>query len=690
VIWCATNGGVLRFTTNDSTFEVFTNTEGLTSNDAVAIEMDKVGRVWVGLGDGRFNVFDPESSTWQSRYLDENDPSLRILNIKAIGDSLLVALNVGIALYEIGPEQVKETYKQLGWGISHFIPVNHIELVGKEIWAATSFGIARSSLEVANLQAPDSWSDFTEDDGLPSNEVNALIWFDSTLVAGTNAGVSYYRDGWGSNELQDKSIITLCEYSQKLVAGTNAGVYLRNEDRSWQRLGPVMNNVTSLGADGNGILWLARQDGGLLKYVAPSDEWVQYIPDGPGGNGFWDVVLDANGVLWCASAKGIFRYDGISWHNFSNATAPIPRDEYRCVVVDNQNRVLVGSWGGGIAIIEDHGDYLHFDLIDQNDGLSGADNDPTYPVVNRMTLDTSGNIWISNFVADNHRPLAVLSPDSVWQYFSTTDGIKSTKIWAIEVDRFNRVWVGTENSGIMVLDHNDTPFDKSDDEPIDDDHSLTASDGLQSSNIRAIAEDHDGVMWIGTPEGLNYWFEGEVSNWYGLISDDINTIEVDARNNKWIGTSGGISVMSSDGYSWTHYTTENSPLASNNVQGFAFNNATGQVYIATDNGLSLLETPFSAPQANLAAVRGYPNPFIIGGDRARFYVDNLADESSVRIFTLDGSLVRHIPDSQIFGSRTEWDGRNDKGDMVASGIYLFVVSTEAGESAVGKVAVVRE
>jgi len=685
-IWCATNGGVHRFIIADSVFEHFTNTEGLTSNDAVAIEMDDDGRVWVGLADGRLNIYDPEKQGWQSRYLDENDPSLRILDIEAVGDSLLIALNVGIALYEIKPAHVKETYKQLGWGRPHFIPVNQVLVVGDQIWAATGSGVASSSFNISNLQAPNSWTNYTTADGMPSNAVNALVWFDSTVVAGTDAGVSFSKDSWSTNEISDKIIYALCEYSGQLVAGTNEGVYVRINAGNWQRLGPWMKNINDLGVDGSGQLWLSREGHGLMRYDEPTDEWISYMPDGPGGNRFADLALDGNGVLWCASNDGLFRYDGVSWQNFTKDEAPFRTNLFTDVIIDSRNRVWASTWGGGIAVVEELGDSLHFDIVDENDGLSGADGISSYVVVNKMALDAEGNVWILNTVADNHRPVAVVSPEDQWQYFSTSDGIRSIRVTAIEIDHTGRVWVGTETSGIVVIDHKNTVFDKTDD---DLSSGLNTSEGLESSHIRSIAEDFDGVVWIGTPQGLNYWFQGEVKTWYGLISDDINVIAVDARNNKWIGTSGGVSVLSADGFSWTHYTTDNSPLVSDNVQGFTFNNETGEVYIATTNGLSLLETPFSAPRADLTQVKGYPNPFVINRQGYHFFIENLADETSVRFFTIDGGLIRHIPNSQIFGSRTEWDGRNDKGELVASGIYLFVVSTESGMSSVGKVAVIR-
>ena len=71
-----------------------------------------------------------------------------------------------------------------------------------------------------------------------------------------------------------------------------------------------------------------------------------------------------------------------------------------------------------------------------------------------------------------------------------------------------------------------------------------------------------GVMWIGTDKGANFWFANRVGRQFGLISDFVNVIGIDARNNKWFGTANGVSVLANDGVSWTHFTIGNSPLVS--------------------------------------------------------------------------------------------------------------------------------
>jgi hypothetical protein len=85
-------------------------------------------------------------------------------------------------------------------------------------------------------------------------------------------------------------------------------------------------------------------------------------------------------------------------------------------------------------------------------------------------------------------------------------------------------------------------------------------------------------------------------------------------------------------------------------------------------------------------VRVYPNPW-----RKDRYDDRLVTfdpsgvDSDVEIFTLSGRLVRRLPKS---GGLIPWDLKNDSGELVASGLYLYVVSQDGYRSR-GKLAVVR-
>jgi len=200
---------------------------------------------------------------------------------------------------------------------------------------------------------------------------------------------------------------------------------------------------------------------------------------------------------------------------------------------------------------------------------------------------------------------------------------------------------------------------------------------------------------VGTTEGANYiqnspnWEDIQVAgSLWGLIDNVINCIAVDARSNKWFGTNNGISVLKSgEVYPSIYYTKDNSPLVGNHINAITFNHRTGEAWIGTDQGLSRLQTPYLELGRTLGKVDVFPNPFIVDGSRRmKFETTTLAEGFSVKILTPNGLLVRRLNQDEALAG---WDGKNEREQLVASGIYLVLVYTADGQSAVGKIAVIR-
>ena len=83
----------------------------------------------------------------------------------------------------------------------------------------------------------------------------------------------------------------------------------------------------------------------------------------------------------------------------------------------------------------------------------------------------------------------------------------------------------------------------------------------------------------------------------------------------------------------------------------------------------------------------YPNPFVLQGAGASLRFAGLPLGASLRIFSLGGELVAQL--DGVPGQGTlEWQGQNQAGILVGSGIYFFVATDEAGHSTRGKFAVV--
>jgi len=679
LLWAATNGGVVQYHVYTNHLIKHTNSEGLANNDVVAIAMDQQGRIWAGLSNGDLNIYTPSQKSWTLR---TEYHGYQIQDLCTYGDSVFVGLSIGISLYNSRRWEVKETYK-IG-------NVRRVRIIHREIWAACKDGVRKAKLDFPNLIAPSAWTLYTASNGLSANECFAVEGFNDHVFVGSKTGVSVF-DGsqWMTPELATFSIMDLCRWRDELVAVTGDGIWARNASGDWRRLADWLNTAERAAVDESGAIWLAVRNTGFGYYQDGATKWHFIQPDGPGDNKFSSLAFDRSGNLWAASpSAGISRYDGKSWRNFSQNNGRLPRNDYRALAVDDRNRVWAASWGSGVAVFETEQDSIKISLINSdNKRLSGIAGNAGYVVVTGIKKDHQGRLWLLNSHAADQRILVVTDGLDKWQYFSTLDGISSPYPTAITFDQHDRKWIGTTNGGISVLDDNNTAFDKSDD---DLSQGLVREDDLISLQINSLAADADGLIWIATPMGLQYWFNGQVQQPnFSIINDNVNCVEVDVRNNKWIGTAGGMTVLEADGFTRQHYTTSNSELVSDYVTCFAFDEDKGYAYIGTTNGLSRLETPYSRPATDLSLLKGYPNPFVLSGSETLFYIENLAEKSSLRIFTPAGNLVRHIPQSKVLGSRVTWDGRDDHGDLVASGIYLYLVSTESGISKAGKVAVVR-
>jgi subtilisin family serine protease len=96
---------------------------------------------------------------------------------------------------------------------------------------------------------------------------------------------------------------------------------------------------------------------------------------------------------------------------------------------------------------------------------------------------------------------------------------------------------------------------------------------------------------------------------------------------------------------------------------------------------------YSSPQEEAGAfpsAHAYPNPYKLSSGRPlSFFIPNalLSESKVIKIYTTDGEMVKKL-------SEPLWDGTNEAGHKVASGVYLFFMKTDKG-TAKGKFAVLR-
>lgn len=713
-LWCSTSGGVLKLGVTEESIRKYTNVDGLGHIDVLALSVDRQGKLWFGTNGGGVSTYDPSKGSWRI-YTEFDGVAGKVIGaILASGDKIWVGTEKGISLF-VWNEGEGDFFWKENYLSEKGVPVKNVRTFldwDDEIWVGMEEGVARARYRhptiVPNLQDSASWINYDVSHGLTDNQVNCFAMVDSMLLAGTNRGVSAFQESiwvsWSLGLPLNTTVYDLLVSGSKIWAGTALGLYMC--DSQWAsppEWVPVLlgETVTALAMDSSSTLWLGTDGGGMMASVG--EDWVRYSTDGPARNNIERVVLDRDKHVWISTiapgwvAKACRLADN-QWTIFDESDGLETGQRLLGLFVDHLGRKWFGSWGDGACVLDDGGtltkeDDVWFHLNEENSGFKGIIQNPNYVVVTDIAQDQHGNYWFLNYLGVESGLVVCDSTLSLWAAYSVRDGLVFTEVQTLAIDAQQTKWIGARQEGMSRFDDAGTPFDKSDDDPLFAwlTYSEDSPDPYQivSDNVSAICVDKEGMVWIGTAAGIMKFNGFYFSSVSGLLKESVNVIAVDARNNIWVGTDGGVSRLAADGVTWTHFTMVNSGLVSNKVQDIAINERTGEIWLATDMGLSRCESGTISPIESMDAVLVYPSPFFPETGDGLLTFHGLADGSTVCIFSLSGELLREIPLLSNNLNQASWDGKNAQGVKVASGIYIFVVHNEAGKTKVGKIALLR-
>jgi hypothetical protein len=459
------------------------------------------------------------------------------------------------------------------------------------------------------------------------------------------------------------------------------------------------------------------------------------------------MVLNSRGELWISTgiwsdqnAKGfsVLGVDG-NWTNFRFLDSWRSTSSTQRTFEDAEGNMWVGSWNGGFFIVTPQGKFYNFNNY-QNEGrmwissvteddtisfgppdsvrhfLGYTTNAPDLLVVTDFMLDEARQcIWIMTPAVSDDKTIvcyqgisfgAAAFDSSTWERISLGEhtAVSGAPAAVITKDVFDNLWIGTDRQGVVAIRSNNGTTEWS---------QYTENNNLKNNSCFAIAGDQDGYVWLGTISGLNAYFNGIIYDFredYQPIGLNINAIFVDSENNKWFATDRGLSLLLSrgspwDGNSWRHFVPRNSDLIGPNIyhtnlpnediRSVFVDDNTGDVYCSTMGGLAILRSnPFTTPQEKLDRIKVGPNPLLISDGKDNYvYFRNLTANSELKILTATGRLVRSLdlknsPD--FLGSLARWNCRNGEGRLVSSGVYLYLITDENGNSSSGKFMIIRE
>lgn len=357
----------------------------------------------------------------------------------------------------------------------------------------------------------------------------------------------------------------------------------------------------------------------------------------------------------------------------------------------------------------------HYDYrnspIERFDGKSAE-----YQMVTATKFDHQGNLWLLNSQAPT-ASLIKLAGGTFTQYnhaeiMKLNDGGFKNKsngnLRDIIIDSYGTMWFVNNHYSAPALYQYDTESNT-----IKAYETIINQDGIEANgvyNVSCVTEDLQHNIWIGTNRGPFMLERSEIIGNgsiftqvkvprndgtdyadYLLSGLHITAMAIDGGGRKWFGTNGnGVYLISADNMEQIQYfTTENCPLLSNTIQSIAINPHTGEVFFGTDQGLCSYMSDAIAPAENMDKddVYAYPNPVDFNNYTGLITITGLTYDADVKITNAAGFL---IAEGRSNGGLFTWDGRDTKGNRVASGVYNVITATHDGKKGtVCKIAIVR-
>lgn len=710
-VWAATSGGVFRFNPVDSTYQKFVNSNGLSTNDVTAIFIDLSSRVWIGHQSGNIDLYDPRSEHWS--YVTDialtSQVNRTINGFYQNGDDLYIATAFGVTVFSISKFEFSDTYT--GFDQNILQPnVTATAVFQDRLFLTTSAGIISSNAGAGNLSDPKSW---TVSSPLITS-ANHLLEFNGGLYASTASGMlKFQNNSWNITNglVSNVRIVAALDTAILFVDGTELKA-LNTVNSVSVFSAAVPGTVTSGTVTANKTIFLGFSSSGIGSMNA-AFQWRSYFPNGPNSNKFYHIVVDERGHLWSASGAngggtGFSRFDGSLWRNFTTSNTPLLRtNDCFAVSIGPNNSKWISTWGEGLLLIDANETVVRrFDY--DNPGFFGVIRDPvdgipSYTVPGRVAVDKSGAIWVTIYASINKNKVVwKMNADSSWQSFPGSPfGSPSSFMRHIVIDQNDTKWfmgsiIGSnppENITSVFFNEKNSVSNTTNGWGF-----ISENDGLTDDHIYSIVVEQSGDLWLGTGNGITIITNpsnptDRVSKVFQQSVRDqaVNCIAIDALNNKWVGTSTGVYVLSFDGTQLlAQYTVEstNRQLVDNNIQSIAFDMKRGIAYFGTEKGLSSLEVAAIASKNKFTSIDLSPNPIYLPS-QSSVEIRGLVDESTIKVMALNGKVIKQF--SAQGGGRAFWDCRDSDGRLVASGIYIIVAHNRIGDQvSSAKVAVIQQ
>ena len=738
VIYFASYNSIFSYDTSTNQIEKFDTLNELSGDEISAFYYSEINNnIVIGYSSGFLQIIDLNSNSIINIYDILNKPTIppnkkTINDFFQSGDQLLISTGYGVSIYNLNGYEFGDTY-YIG-DFAAQINVTSTVIHENFIYASSpELGILRANIN-SNLIDFNNWQT------IYFGDIQEFFYDGENIFFYTDNSIMRINDEEITSVLTlENQIININSSDSKFIIITDEKCLIYN-DQLTQLVYEIDSETYSSGFN-EGIIkdnyiYIATNEKGVLIINNNSGDFSYLKPDGPLENDIFSVET-LNNKTWVSYGNyteyfnpyplkfsGLSNYDENlnSWFNISKDSIPERAVNLNNISINpfNNDNVFISSFEGGILEIENLNIIEFYD--NNNSGLESLSiNDPLYESVriSDIEFDQNGVLWILNSRIDSPLKSFNLENNS-WNSYDFTeiinDGLQDELGFNdIEVDDYGNKWIAGLRSGLIGF-NNESGTNR-----LRKVYSQDQSN-MPSSYVKSIAVDNNNHLWIGTIQGLrvlyntsNFFDTSIVTTQQIVILEDgiprelleqqyISDIEVDGGNNKWVATIGsGVFYFSPNGQQTIHhFTKENSPLPSNNINDISINYLNGKVYFATDHGLVSYNTGSTSSSENFSNTYVYPNPVRpdFNTEFEKIKITGLTQNVNIKITDIEGNLVAEAQSNinsryrnfnlEIDGGTAFWNGKNLRNRLVSSGVYIIMLSDlDSYETKILKLMIIR-
>ncbi len=575
-IWIATKDGLNRFDTNS--FTIFrksdTNENSICSNVLNCVYADRFNDiVWIATEKNGVDAYNYKTrifTHYEHDFRDQNNNSIAANGVTHItGDG---KGNLWLATYMAGIDFFDKKTGQF----THYNKSNIKGLVSNFNWYVMPD--TESQIYVGHVT-----------DGLSIIDLNKK----------TALNFKHREDD--PNSLPDNTVTCIFKDSQKRIwVGTRNGLALfdpetqrfTNFKHSPENPNSLSHNfIESIIETKSSEIWIGTEGGGvnilnmndLSDKIDPLTIPFKSVPEAVTSAGLSSssaqiVFQDSFGNIWVGGYGGGLNFipekepffNTIEYLPLIGNTNSLNANSVPGMCVDHKNNIWVANGSGGICI------YQNDIKIDE---FKTIGNDPKPLNVLCIYKDHEDNIWIGS---DDGRIFQYNQQTKSYHQITGFENLNNIPIYKFFEDSEKNLWFCTD-IGLYVYNlQSKTPkvF-------------TTQNSELMDDNVRTVAEDGNGNIWVGALGGglcvydKNFRLLYDIGRSFAFYS--INSIYKDSRNRMWVGSQNDLFLFKDYTNNEVVRIGKNSGLAETSVRAIIEGKSADNIWLSTTNAISYID-----------------------------------------------------------------------------------------------------